>query len=82
MFFKPFADPSNSTFVWLGGWVRSVEDPDFAKQNDCDSAARTLTNIPAMLMNRVFDVPPRLGAYGKGTDDAGHHVAVKNHQVE
>ena len=29
-----------------------MEDPDFAKQNDRDSAARPLTNIPTKLLKQ------------------------------
>ena len=61
MFFKPFADGSNRTLVCIGRWVGSVEDPDFAKQNDRDSAARSLTDIPTKLLKQGLDVPPRTG---------------------
>ena len=44
----------------------SVEDPDFAKQDDRDSAARPLTDIPTKLLKQGFDVPPRQAA-GYGT---------------
>jgi hypothetical protein len=37
----------------------SVEDPDFAKQNDRDSAARPLADIPTKLLKQGLDVPPR-----------------------
>ena len=47
----------------------SVEDPDFAKRNDRDSAARPLTDIPTELLKQGFDVPPRQAAvYGTGED--------------
>ena len=47
----------------------SVEDPDFAKQNDRDSAARPLTDIPTKLLKQGFDVPPRqAAAYGTRED--------------
>lgn len=36
-----------------------MKDPDFAKQNDRDSAARPLTDIPTKLLKQGFDVPPR-----------------------
>jgi hypothetical protein len=46
-----------------------VEDPDFAKQNDRDSAARPLTDIPTKLLKQGFNVPPRqAAAYGTGED--------------
>lgn len=47
----------------------SVEDPDFAKQNDRDSAARPLTDIPTKLLKQGLDVPPRqAAAYGTRED--------------
>lgn len=46
-----------------------MEDPDFAKQNDRDSAARPLTDIPTKLQKQGFNVPPRqAAAYGSGED--------------
>jgi hypothetical protein len=46
-----------------------VEDPDFAKQDDRDSAARPLTDIPTKLLKQGFDVPPRqAAAYGTRED--------------
>lgn len=46
-----------------------MEDPDFAKQNDRDSAARPLTDISTKLLKQSFDVPPRqAAAYGSGED--------------
>ena len=46
-----------------------VEDPDFAKQNDRNSAARPLTDIPTKLLKQGFNVPPRqVAAYGAGED--------------
>ena len=69
MFFKPFADGSNRTLVCIRRWVGSVEDPDFAKQNDRDSAARPLTDIPTKLLKQGLDVPPlQAAAYGTGKD--------------
>jgi hypothetical protein len=32
-----------------------MEDPDFAKQNDRNSAARPLTHIPTKLLKQGFD---------------------------
>ena len=47
----------------------SVEDPDFAKQNDRDSAARPLADIPTKLLKQGLEVPPRqAAAYGTGVD--------------
>ena len=46
-----------------------MKDPDFAKQNDRDSAARPLTDIPTKLLKQGFDVPPRqTAAYRSGED--------------
>ena len=46
-----------------------MKDPDFAKQNDRDSAARPLTDIPTKLLKQGFYVPPRqAAAYGSGED--------------
>jgi hypothetical protein len=39
-----------------------VEDPDFTKQNDCNSAASPLTSLPAKLMKQGFDVPSQHAA--------------------
>ena len=77
MFFKPFADRSNSTLVCIGRWVGPVEDPDFAKQNDRDSAARPLTDIPTKLLKQGLDVPPRqAAAYGTGEDQLKGALAL------
>jgi hypothetical protein len=49
--------------------VGPVEDPNFAKQNDRGSAARSLTDIPTKLLKQGFDVPPRqAAAYWTGED--------------
>ena len=46
-----------------------MEDPDFAKQDDRDSAARPLTDIPTKLQKQGLEVPPRqAAAYGTGVD--------------
>jgi hypothetical protein len=46
-----------------------VEDPNFAKQNDRNSAAGPLTDFATMLLKQGLDVPSRQGAaYGKGED--------------
>ena len=58
----------------------SVEDPDFAKQNDRDSAARPLTDIPTKLLKQGFDVPPRQGAaYGTGEDQLKSALVLPLH---
>jgi len=58
-----------TSLVCIGRWVRSVEDPDFAKQNDRDTTARPLTDIPTKLLKQGLDVPPRQAvAYGTGED--------------
>jgi len=56
VFFKPFADRSNSTLVCIRRWVGSMENPNFAKQNDRNSAARPLADIPTKLLKEGFDV--------------------------
>ena len=57
-----------------------MEDPDFAKQNDRDSAARPLTDIPAKLLKQGFDVPPRQGAaYGTGEDQLKSALVLPLH---
>jgi hypothetical protein len=69
VFIKPFTERSNSTFVCIGRWVGPVKDPDFAKQDDRNSAARPLTDIPTKLLQQGFDVPSRqAAAYGTGED--------------
>jgi hypothetical protein len=46
-----------------------VEDPDFTKQNDRNSAARPLTDFATMLLKQGLDIPSRQGAgYGTGED--------------
>ena len=46
-----------------------MEDPDFAKQNDRDPAARPLTDFSTKLLKQGFNVPPRqAAAYGTGED--------------
>jgi hypothetical protein len=47
--------------------VGPVEDPDFAKQNDRDSAARPLAYLPTKPLKQGFDVHLRQTAsYGMG----------------
>jgi hypothetical protein len=49
-----------------------VEDPDFSKQNDRDSAARPLADIPTKLLKQGLDEPPRqagLTLTGRGNTD-------------
>ena len=82
MFFKPFTDGSNSTLVCIGRWVGSVEDPDFAKQNDRDSAARPLTDIPTKLLKQSLDVPSRqAAAYGTGKDQLKGALVLPLHRA-
>ncbi len=58
----------------------SVEDPDFAKQNDRDSAARPLADIPTKVLKQGFDVPPRQGAaYGTGEDQLKSALVLPLH---
>lgn len=58
----------------------SVEDPDFAKQNDRDSAARPLTDIPTKLLKKGFDVPPRqAAAYGTREDQLKGALVLSLH---
>lgn len=59
-----------------------MEDPDFAKQNNCDSAARPLTDIPTKLLKQGFDVPPRqAAAYGSGEDQLKGALALPPRMV-
>ena len=49
--------------------VGPVEDPNFAKQNDRDPAARPLAYLPTKPLKQGFDVPPRqAAAYWTGED--------------
>ena len=80
MFFKPLADGSDCAHVCIGRWVGSVEDPDFAKQNDRDSAARPLADIPTKLPKQGFDVPPRqAAAYRSGEDQLKGALVLPRH---
>ena len=46
-----------------------MENPNFAKQKDRDTAARPLTDIPTKLLKQGLDAPPRqAGAYGTRKD--------------
>lgn len=59
-----------------------MEDPDFAKQNDRDSAARPLTDIPTKLLKQGFDVPPRqAAAYGTGEDQLKGALVLPLHSI-
>jgi hypothetical protein len=49
--------------------VGPVEDPDFAKQNDRDSAARPLAYLPTKPLKQGFDVPPRQAAVYRSGED-------------
>ena len=46
-----------------------VEDPNFAKQNDRDSAARPLAYLPTKSLKKGFDVPPRQAAVYRSGED-------------
>ena len=47
----------------------SVEDPDFAKQNNRNAAASPLTHLPTKLLKEGFNIPPRQAtAYRSGED--------------
>ncbi len=60
--------------------ISPVEDPDFAKQNDRDSAARPLTDIPIKLLRQGFNVPPRQSAaYGTGEDQLKSALMLSLH---
>ena len=60
----------------------SVEDPDFAKQNDRDSAARPLTDIPTKLLKQGLDVPPRqAAAYRSGEDQLKGSLVLPLHST-
>jgi hypothetical protein len=53
---------------------------DFAKQNDRDSAARPLTDIPTKLLKQGFDVPPRqAAAYGPREDQLKDALVLPLH---
>ena len=53
----------------IGRWVGSVEEPNFAKQNDRYSGARLITDFATKLMKQGLDLPSRQGAaYGTGED--------------
>ena len=46
-----------------------MENPNFAKQNDRNSAARPLADIPTKLLKQGFDFPPlQAAAYGTRKD--------------
>jgi hypothetical protein len=59
-----------------------VEDPDFAKQNDRDPAARPLTDFPTKLLKQGFNVPPRqAAAYKTGEDQLKGALVLPLHSV-
>ncbi len=59
-----------------------MEDPDFAKQNDRDSAARPLADIPTKLLKQGLDVPPRQAtAYGTGEDQLKGALVLPLHPL-
>ena len=47
----------------------SVEDPDFAKQNDRDPAASPLAHLPTKLLKEGFNAPPRQTAVYRSGED-------------
>jgi hypothetical protein len=55
--------------VWFCRWVGSVEDPDFAKQNNRDPAASPLAHLPSKLLKEGFNVPPRQTAVYRSGED-------------
>ena len=58
----------------------SVEDPDFAKQNDRYSAARPFAYLPTKLLKQGFDVPPRqAAAYRSGEDQLKSALVLPLH---
>ena len=59
-----------------------MEDPNFAKQNDRDSAARPLTDIPTKLLKQGFDVPPRqAAAYGTREDQLKGELVIPHNST-
>ena len=59
-----------------------MEDPDFAKQNDRDTAARPLADIPTKLQKQGLDVPPRqAAAYGTGEDQLKGALVLPLHST-
>jgi hypothetical protein len=63
----------------MGG---SVEDPDFAKQNDSDPAASPLAHLPTKLLKEGFNVPPRqTAAHRSGEDQLKGALVLPIHPV-
>ena len=59
-----------------------MENPNFAKQNDRNSAARPLTDIPTKLLKEGLDVPPRqAAAYGTGEDQLKGALVLPLHPI-
>ena len=60
----------------------SVEDPDFAKQNDRDPAASPLAHLPTKLLKEGFNVPPRqTAAYRPGEDQLKGALVLPLHSL-
>jgi len=60
----------------------SVEDPDFAKQNDRDPAASPLAHLPTKLLKEGFNVPPRqTAAYRSGEDQLKGALVLPLHSI-
>ncbi len=58
MLFKPFADCSHGSLVCIGRRMRPVENPDFAKQVNRDTAASALFNFSPKLCKQSLNIPP------------------------
>jgi len=59
-----------------------MENPNFAKQNDRNSAARPLTDIPNKLLKEGFDVLPlQAAAYGTRKDQLKGALVLPLHPV-
>ena len=59
-----------------------MEDPNFAKQNDRDSAARPLAYLPTKPLKQGFDVPPRqAAAYRAGEDQLKGALVLPLHYI-
>ena len=57
-----------------------MENPNFAKQNDRNSAARPLTDIPTKLLKEGFDVLPlQAAAYGTRKDQLKGALVLPPH---
>ncbi len=57
-----------------------MEDPDFTKQNDRDSAARSFRDIPTQLLKQGFNVLPRhIAARWAGKDQLKSALVLPLH---